>query len=62
MAESKQSVISNKNLGILGHLMGLAHYAAIAAHKIDWGKGVLQEASRLPPPLLLPPPQMPFSF
>ena len=45
MAESKQSVISNRNLAVLGHVMGLTYYVAIDAHKIDWGKGALQEAS-----------------
>ena len=43
MAERKQSVISNQNLGVLGHLMNLSRFTSLPASKLDWGSGERNE-------------------
>lgn len=39
MAECKQAVISNQNLGVLGYIMGIAKFTSLPAAKIDWATG-----------------------
>lgn len=40
LAERKQAVISNRNLGVLGHCIGLANYMSAHVDNIDWATGL----------------------
>lgn len=47
LAECKQSVISNQNLGVLGHIMGISKFESLPAAKMDWATGEHPEVTSL---------------
>lgn len=47
LAERKQAVISNKNLGVLGHRIGLAKYISLYSEFMDWATGRQTEVRSL---------------